>query len=78
MTDGTTHTPSRRRREAPEDPIAVALDLERRKVENAPSKRLLLAAMITQGLVGSGSNDVYRIAHQAFAMADALIEVENY
>lgn len=77
MTDESTPTPSRRRR-VPEDPIAVAIELERQKAENTPSKRLLIAAMVTQGLVQAGSTDVYRIAHQAFAMADALIEVEGY
>ena len=77
MTDEATPTPLRRRR-APEDPIAVAIELERQKLENTPSKRLLIAAMVTQGLVQAGSTDVYRIAHQAFAMADALIEVEGY
>ena len=77
MTDEATPTPLRRRR-APEDPIAVAIELERQKLENTPSKRLLIAAMVTQGLVQARGNDIYNIAHQAFAMADALIEVEGY
>jgi hypothetical protein len=73
-------TPSRRRRalEQPvEDPIAVAIELERQKLQNTPSKRLSLAALAMQALVQAGGTDVYLIAHQAYLLADALIEVEG-
>ena len=37
--------------------------------------RLWLAGLAMQALVQAGSNDVWHIAHQAYAMADAMLEV---
>jgi uncharacterized membrane protein len=39
--------------------------------------RLWLAGLAMQALVAQGSNDVWRIAHQSLAMADALLEAEE-
>lgn len=41
-------------------------------------KRLWLAGMAMQALVQAGSTDVYNIARQSYAMADAMLEVEQY
>lgn len=40
-------------------------------------KRLHLAGMAMQALVAQGSSDVWRIAHQSFAMADAMLEIAD-
>ena len=37
--------------------------------------RLWLAGMAMQGLIAQGSMDIWHIAHQAYAMADAMLEV---
>lgn len=39
--------------------------------------RLWLAGMAMQGLIASGSHDVYGIVRQAWGMADAMLEVEG-
>jgi hypothetical protein len=39
--------------------------------------RLWLAGMAMQALVGQGSSDVRRIAHQSWAMADAMLWAED-
>jgi hypothetical protein len=39
--------------------------------------RLWLAGMAMQGLIAQGSMDIWHIAHQAYAMADAMLEVEG-
>jgi hypothetical protein len=39
--------------------------------------RIWLAGMAMQALLAQGSTDVYRIAHQSYAMADAMLEVEE-
>ena len=38
--------------------------------------RLWLAGMAMQGLVAHGSSDMYNIARQSWAMADAMLEAE--
>lgn len=40
-------------------------------------KRFWLAGLAMQALVQAGSHDVYYIARQSFAMADAMMEVEG-
>jgi hypothetical protein len=37
--------------------------------------RLWLAGMAMQGLIAQGSMDIWHIAHQSYAMADAMLEV---
>lgn len=37
--------------------------------------RLWLAGMAMQALVQAGSMDIWHIAHQSYAMADAMLEV---
>lgn len=39
--------------------------------------RLWLAGLAMQALVQARGNDMYNIAHQSFAMADAMLEVEG-
>ena len=39
--------------------------------------RLWLAGMAMQALIQARGNDMYNIAHQSFAMADAMLEVEG-
>ena len=40
-------------------------------------QRLHLAGLAMQALVAQGSSDVWRIAHQSFAMADAMLEIAD-
>lgn len=47
------------------------------KQELHGEKRLRLAGLAMQALVAQGSSDVWRIARQSFAMADALLEVAD-
>jgi hypothetical protein len=39
--------------------------------------RLWLAGMAMQALIQARGNDMYNIAHQSWAMADAMLEVEG-
>ena len=41
------------------------------------AERLHLAGLAMQALVAQGSSDVWRIARQSFAMADAMLEVDD-
>jgi hypothetical protein len=45
--------------------------------EDRTADRLWLAGMAMQALVGAGSHNVWDIARQAYAMADAMLEVEG-
>lgn len=38
--------------------------------------RLWLAGLAMQALIQARGNDMYNIAHQSWAMADAMLEVE--
>ena len=39
--------------------------------------RLWLAGLAMQALIQARGNDMYNIAHQSWAMADAMLEVEG-
>jgi hypothetical protein len=39
--------------------------------------RLWLAGLAMQALIQARGNDMYNIAHQSWAMADAMLEVEE-
>ena len=39
--------------------------------------RLWLAGLAMQALIQARGNDMYNIAHQSWAMADAMLEVEK-
>jgi len=65
---------------APEGLYSVEMGLEEPTAwrdHKRAEDRLWLAGMAMQGLVGQGSSDVYRIAHQAWAMADAMLWAED-
>jgi len=44
---------------------------------NRSSDRLWLAGLAMQALIQARGNDMYNIAHQSWAMADAMLEVEG-
>lgn len=77
MTEVTT----RRRRAAEATPtddiIAVLLQLEQQKAENAISKRLHLAGMAMQALIANGGGYATDIAHQSLQMADTMLEAAS-
>lgn len=51
--------------------LEIAQDAEKAQ------KRFWLAGLAMQALVQAGSHDVYYIARQSFAMADAMMEAEG-
>lgn len=46
------------------------------EISDLDDKRLWLAGMAMQALVGLNLSDVHTIARQAYAMADAMLEAE--
>lgn len=45
--------------------------------EKRRDDRMWLSGMAMQGLIAQGGSDVWRMAHQSWQMADAMLEVEE-